>query len=276
MVMPALPPREQVLHELQVQRGFDAGLELERRVAFLAEDLRASGRRALVLGISGGVDSLVAGAMAQRAVSRLRAAGMRAEFIAMRLPYGHQHDAAEAARCLAFIAPDRVHTLDVQGTVDALRDALRAAGVDLGDAGTADFLVGNIKARARMVAQYAVAGASDGLVIGTDHAAEALMGFFTKHGDGAADVLPLAGLSKRRVRALGLALGAPVELVMKVPTADLESLAPLKPDEQAFGVSYDTIDDYLEGLPIGAADERRILAQYTATAHKRAAARRPV
>lgn len=274
--MDARPSQAQVLQELQVQRDFDAGAELERRVAFLAEDLRASGRRALVLGISGGVDSLVAGAMAQRAVSRLRAGGMRAEFVAMRLPYGRQHDAAEAERCVAFIAPDRVHTVDVQGTVDAQRDALLAAGVDLGDAATADFLVGNIKARARMAAQYAAAGACDGLVIGTDQAAEALMGFFTKHGDGAADVLPLAGLSKRRVRALGLALGAPRELVMKVPTADLESLAPLKPDEQAFGVSYDTIDDYLEGLPVDPAAERRIVAQYLATAHKRAPARRPL
>nr|WP_145548301.1 ammonia-dependent NAD(+) synthetase [Variovorax boronicumulans] len=272
----APPSQREVLQQLQVLGEFDAERELERRVAFLAEDLRASGRRALVLGISGGVDSLVAGAMAQRAVSRLRAAGTRAEFIAMRLPYGRQHDAAEAERCVAFIAPDRVHAVDVQGAVDALRDALFVSGVDLGDAGMADFLVGNIKARARMVAQYAAAGAYDGLVIGTDHAAEALMGFFTKHGDGAADVLPLAGLSKRRVRALGLALGAPAELVMKVPTADLESLAPLKPDEQAFGVSYDTIDDYLEGLPIAAAAERRILAQYLATAHKRAPARRPL
>ncbi len=78
----------------------------------------------------------------------------------------------------------------------------------------------------RRLAQYAAAGAYQGLVIRADHAAEALMGFFTKHEDGASDVLPLEGLSKRRVRALGLAIGARGDLVMKVPTADLESLAP--------------------------------------------------
>lgn len=268
------PTQAQVLRALDVQADFEPRQELERRVAFLADDLRTSGRRALVLGISGGVDSLVAGAMAQRAVSRLRAQGWPAQFVAMRLPYGRQRDEAEAARCIDFIAPDRVHTVDVQGAVDALRDALQLGGVDLGDAATSDFLLGNVKARMRMVAQYAAAGACDGLVIGTDHAAEALMGFFTKHGDGAADVLPLAGLSKQRVRALGLALGAPADLVAKVPTADLESLAPLKPDEDAFGVSYETIDDYLEGRAIDPSAERRIVDQYLATAHKRAPARR--
>src|SRR5690606_21546914 len=81
----------------------------------------------------------------------------------------------------------------------------------------------------------------------TDHAAEALMGFFTKFGDGAADVTPLTGLNKRRVRALAQAMGAPDEQVNKVPTADLESLSPLKPDEVAMGVSYTEIDAFLEG-----------------------------
>src|SRR3546814_1546582 len=101
-----------------------------------------------------------------------------------------------------------------------------------------------------MIAQYAVAGAHRGLVVGTDHAAEALMGFFTKFGDGAADLTPLTGLNKRRVRALAQAMGAPDTLVMKVPTADLESLTPLKPDEDAFGVTYAEIDDFLEGKDV--------------------------
>lgn len=272
--MPRPTPSE-ILAALQVVNRFDADAELERRIAFLAEDLLSSGRQLLVLGISGGVDSLVAGAMAQRAVARLRAQGHSASFLAMRLPYGVQADAADAALALDFIAPDTVHTVDVRPAVDAMRDALVTGGLDLGDASAADFLVGNVKARARMVAQYAAAGSYHGLVIGTDHAAEALMGFFTKHGDGAADVLPLAGLSKRRVRALGLAMGAPHELVMKVPTADLESLTPLKPDEMAFGVSYELIDDFLEGKPIDAAAERRIVDNYIATEHKRAPARRP-
>jgi NAD+ synthase len=120
-----------------------------------------------------------------------------------------------------------------------------------------------------MIAQYAVAGASHGLVIGTDHAAEALMGFFTKFGDGACDLAPLTGLNKRRVRALARSFGAHDALVYKTPTADLESLAPLKPDEAAFGVSYDEIDDFLEGKRVSDTAYEVILGQYRSTMHKR-------
>ncbi|GKS73638.1 ammonia-dependent NAD(+) synthetase [Acidovorax sp. SUPP950] len=273
--MSVRPSQPQIPESLSVVREFDVEVELERRVDFLAQYLARTGRQTYVLGISGGVDSLVAGCLAQRAVARLRASGDSVRFIAMRLPYGQQRDEAEAVRCLDFIAPDEVRTVDIRASVDAMQQALIAAGVDLGDAPAEDFLVGNIKARARMVAQYAVAGATAGLVIGTDHAAEALMGFFTKHGDGAADVLPLAGPNKRRVRAVGFALGAPRDLVMKVPTADLETLAPQRPDEDAFGVSYDTIDDFLEGLPIDREAERIIVNTYLASAHKRDAAVTP-
>jgi NAD+ synthase len=268
--------QQDILQELQVQQEFEAESELERRIDFLARYLRDSGRIACVLGISGGVDSLVAGALAQRAVTRLRVQGGQAQFVAMRLPYGVQRDETEAQRCIDFIAPDKVYTLDIRTGVEAMRQALHAAGVDMGDPAAEDFLVGNVKARMRMVAQYAMAGASGGLVIGTDHAAEALMGFFTKHGDGAADVLPLAGLSKRRVRLLGFALGAPADLVNKVPTADLETLAPLRPDEQSFGVDYQTIDDFLEGRPVDPAAERIIVKYYMASAHKRKPPERPV
>jgi NAD+ synthase len=103
-----------------------------------------------------------------------------------------------------------------------------------------------------MIAQYAIARARRGIVIGTDHAAESLMGFFTKFGDGGADVLPLSGLTKRRVRELARSLGAEDRLVMKVPTADLESLTPQRPDEESYGVSYANIDDFLEGKEVGA------------------------
>jgi NAD+ synthase len=140
---------------------------------------------------------------------------------------------------------------------------------DLIDPDRADFHLGNMKARQRMIAQYAIAGASRGLVIGTDHAAEALMGFFTKFGDGAADILPLAGLNKRRVRAVAALLGAPNNLVFKVPTADLETNAPLRPDEDAYGVTYDQIDDFLEGNQIDETARERIMRAYRATAHKR-------
>jgi NAD+ synthase len=121
-----------------------------------------------------------------------------------------------------------------------------------------------------MIAQYTLAGSVGGLVIGTDHAAEALMGFFTKFGDGAADILPLSGLTKRRVRNIAGHLGAPRELIEKVPTADLESEAPLRPDEEVYGVTYDQIDDFLEGKTVAEPALQRILSAFEATAHKRA------
>ncbi|WP_151633115.1 ammonia-dependent NAD(+) synthetase [Noviherbaspirillum aerium] len=262
--------QREIMAALEVTPQFDVQSEIARRVAFLRGQLQSSGMRALVLGISGGVDSLTAGLLAQHAVRQAREQGQAATFIAMRLPYGVQRDEDDAQHSLDVIGPDQVLTVDIKPASDAMLSALKAAGQVFESAAQEDFVLGNIKARQRMIAQYAVAGAMRGLVIGTDQAAEALMGFFTKHGDGAADVTPLTGLTKRRVRAVAAALGAPDPLVFKVPTADLENLAPLKPDEDAFGVSYETIDDFLEGKTIAGSDADIILRQYNATAHKRA------
>lgn len=200
--------QREIARELQVESEFDAEVEIERRVAFLAERLTSTGLRSLVLGISGGVDSTTAGRLCQLAVERARAAGHEATFYAMRLPYGTQADEADAQLALGFIRADQVLTVDVKAASDAAMAAVRAGGTQFRDAHHEDFVQGNIKARQRMVAQYAVVSAHDGLVVGTDHAAEAVSGFFTKFGDGAADVVPLTGLTKRRVRAVSEALGA--------------------------------------------------------------------
>jgi NAD+ synthase len=266
--------QHRIAAELGVAAHFDAQAEIEHRVAFLADYLVRAGLKGYVLGISGGVDSLLAGHLAQAAVERVRGQGGNALFHAMRLPYGVQQDEQAAQQCLKSIAPDRTLTVDIKPACDALLAALRE-DVEFSDAAHEDFVMGNIKARQRMIAQYAVAGAANCLVVGTDQAAEALMGFFTKHGDGAADVVPLTGLTKRRVRALARELGAPDELVMKVPTADLETLKPQRPDEDAFGVSYEQIDDYLEGKPIPEAAALIIERQWAATRHKRALPQAP-
>lgn len=243
----------------------DPGAEVQRRLDFLQGYARHARARALVLGVSGGQDSSLTGRLCQLAAERLRAAGHPCECVALRLPYGAQADEADAARALGFIRPDRVLTVNIRSGVDALAAELGAAlGTELGD-----FHRGNLKARARMAALYAVAGPLGGLVVGTDHAAEALTGFFTKHGDGAADVMPLAGLSKRGGAALLRELGAPAALWEKVPTADLEDAAPLRPDEAALGVSYRAIDDHLEGGTVSEEDTRRIAALYRASEHKR-------
>jgi NAD+ synthase len=161
-------------------------------------------------------------------------------------------------------------TVNIKAPADAMLEAVKQGGLSFANTGEEDFILGNIKARQRMIAQFALGGALRGIVIGTDHAAEAVMGFFTKFGDGAADILPLAGLNKRRVRLVARALGAGDALVFKVPTADLENNRPLRPDEDAYGVTYDQIDDFLEGKPIDESARQRILSTYRATAHKRA------
>jgi NAD+ synthase len=259
-----------IIEELLVVPDFDAARETERRIAFLADYLIRSNMRAYVLGISGGIDSTTAGRLAQLAVERVRRQGREASFIAVRLPYGIQRDEQDAQKALQFIRPDRALTVDIKPAADAMLDAAIAGGIGFRDAAQQDFILGNVKARQRMIAQYAIAGASAGLVIGTDHAAEALMGFFTKFGDGACDLTPLTGLNKRRVRAIAETLGAPKELVFKVPTADLENFAPQRPDEEAYGISYDEIDDFLEGASVSGHVYETIFRFYNATVHKRA------
>jgi NAD+ synthase len=272
MMNPSTIPelQQRIADELEVRPRIDPEPESQRRIGFLTEQIARTGQQALVLGISGGVDSTVAGRLAQLAAMAARERGLDARFIAMRLPYGEQRDEADARRALDFIAPDEVLSVDVKPASDGLLSALEQGGLGFEDAAHRDFVLGNIKARQRMVAQYAVAGARRGLVVGTDQAAEAVMGFFTKYGDGACDVAPLTGLTKRQVRALGEALGAPADLVNKIPTADLESLAPQRSDEDAFGIRYDEIDDFLEGRPVDERAAQVILEAYRRTAHKRA------
>lgn len=269
--------QERIARELGIDRQLLRGgevAEIARRVVFIQQVLRESGCSTLVLGISGGVDSLTAGRLCQLAVEQLRGAGHEARFIAMRLPYKSQADESDAQACLDFIGPDSISTCNIADSVDGLMKQVRIDGLQPSPALT-DFAKGNVKARARMIAQYAVANFSNGLVVGTDHGAEALMGFFTKYGDGACDLAPLSGLTKTQVRLLADALGAPKHLVHKAPTADLEELAPGKLDETAYGCSYEEIDAYLMGEPVTDAVRHLIECAYLRTAHKRALPRAP-
>lgn len=258
-----------IITALEVAPAFDPAPETERRIAFVADYLLATKARGLVLGISGGVDSTVGGRLSQLACERVRAQGGDARFIAVRLPYGVQKDETDAQAALTFIRADEVLTINILGATDAMYDAVIGSGITP-PPGRDGFIRGNVKARERMIAQYTVAGSRGMLVVGTDQAAEALVGFFTKFGDGAADITPLFGLPKRRVRAIARVLGVPEHLVEKVPTADLEDDLPLLPDEVALGVPYTAIDDYLEGLDIDPGHEATILGWYRRTAHKRA------
>lgn len=240
--------------------------ETSRRVDFIKERVRASGTKALVLGISGGVDSLTAGLLCQIAARQLREEGYEAKFIAVRLPYRTQRDEADAQLSLDVIAPDEIQSINIGGGVDGLCNELFAPKAT---AAQHDFVKGNIKARVRMVAQYAIANLENGLVVGTDHACESVMGFFSKYGDGAADIMPLSGLVKGQVREIAALLGAPENLVYKTPTADLEELDPGKPDEVAYGCTYEDIDNFLLGKDVSDEVAEILIAAYNRTAHKR-------
>ncbi|PKM05013.1 MAG: NAD(+) synthase [Gammaproteobacteria bacterium HGW-Gammaproteobacteria-6] len=258
--------RSALLVNPKLDSAAELKLEIERRIAFIKDTVLRSGTRALVLGISGGVDSTTTGRLCQLAVESLRQAGTEVRFYAMRLPYGVQADEADAQAALDFIQPDQLRTVDIKGSVDALMASFEE---EPADAAKRDFAKGNIKARTRMVAQYALANFTNGLVVGTDHAAEAVMGFFTKFGDGACDLAPLTGLTKGQVRRIAAQLGAPEKLVGKVPTADLEDLQPGKPDEDAYGLTYQQIDAFLLGQDLDENAASEIIKRYDATEHKR-------
>ncbi|GGN64755.1 NH(3)-dependent NAD(+) synthetase [Actinoplanes lobatus] len=257
--------RKQILAELGVNPSIAPADEIRERVGFLKDYLRSTPATGLVLGISGGQDSTLAGKLCQLACEQLRAEGHDATFVAVRLPCGVQADEHDARIALDFIDPDRSIAVNVKPGADAVSGAVAAGFEEL-----RDFVRGNVKARERMVAQYAIAGQLNMLVVGTDHAAEAVTGFFTKHGDGGVDVTPLTGLTKRQGAALLRELGAPTSTWQKVPTADLEDDRPGLPDEAALGLTYDEIDDYLEGTDVTPEVAGRLESLYLATRHKRA------
>lgn len=265
-----------IIAEMKVLPKIDVDVEIRQRINFIKQQLTQSGLKNLVLGISGGVDSSTCGRLAQLAVNELNEnTNNEYKFIAVRLPFDVQADEDDAQLALEFIQPSACVTTNIKAgangihheTLSALQEQqlLNASDAQI------DFSKGNVKARTRMVAQYHIAGIIGGLVLGTDHSAENITGFFTKWGDGACDLAPLFGLSKRQVRQLAKALGAPAFLIEKAPTADLEELEPGKKDEDALGITYDQLDDFLEGKAVSKDVEDIIIKIYLRTQHKRAA-----
>lgn len=258
----------QIVEAMKVKQTIDVKQEIERRVQLLKQYLLKTGTNGYVLGISGGQDSTLAGKLCQCAIDELNEEAnddKRYLFIAVRLPYGLQHDEQDAEDALDFIAPTNTVTVNIRQAVDASCNAFHeATGKEL-----TDFMKGNTKARERMKVQYDLGAYYQCLVVGTDHSAEAIIGFYTKHGDGACDIAPLFGLNKRQGKQLLIHLCCPKHLYLKVPTADLEENKPGLPDEVALGFSYENIDDYLEGKSVRPEIKEKIEAKYFATEHKR-------
>ncbi len=258
--------QKQISEVLHTKAAIDPAQEVAFRVQFLKDYLLNSHMNGLVLGISGGQDSSLAGRLCQLAVEELRTqTGKDYLFIALRLPYGIQRDEEDAQRALQFIAPDRSYTINIQPAVDsAVASFEKATGLSM-----TDYNKGNQKAQERMTVHYRFANQFNILVVGTDHAAEAVAGFFTKYGDGGVDLTPLSGLTKQQGRSLLRFLGADERIYTKPPTADLLDKKPGQLDEDELTISYKVIDDYLEGKDVPDEVAQQIEHRYNLTEHKR-------
>lgn len=261
--------QQEIIAKLGVKPQIDVDEEIRRRVDFLKEYVRKSGTSGLLIAISGGIDSAVTTGLCKRATDELTAeTGKEYMTVGVFQPYGDQVDIADSyAVAEAFALKYRVET----NIEDAVNEIALEAEHGLKQIGVHKHLSrggkGNVKARTRMVMQYALAFELNLLVVGTDHASEAITGFFTKYGDGAVDITPLSSLNKRQVRQLAARLGVPQSVLDKAPTAGLWEG---QTDESELGITYDDNSDYLEGKDISSAAMEKLEKQYLKTEHKRA------
>lgn len=270
--------------------AFDAASEIERMTTWLRTTLEGAGKSCYVLGLSGGIDSAVVAYLAVRAVGPHRVRMLR-------LPYGAAGPSRflpsttasldDAAAVAAGLPGASLTTINIAPAVDGMAEALGfAAELEARpDDEVLRVTLGNLKARARMLALYATANRHDGLVLGTENRTEHYTGFFTRHGDEASDIEVLPGYFKGEVRALAAALGVPAIVRTKAPTADLWKG---QTDEGELGFSYADADAVLRAAlsfddPVGpqaradvprlsgvsAATVQRILDRVAATAFKR-------
>lgn len=260
--------QQEIISRFGVKPTIQVEEEVRRRVDFLKKQVQDANMSGLLIAISGGLDSAVAAALCKRATDELTDESGK-EYITLGVfqPYGEQEDIGDSYKTAEALQLKHTVETNILEAVDEIalevEYAFRAFGTPrhLSRAGK-----GNVKARTRMVMQYALAFDMNLLVVGTDHASESVTGFFTKWGDGAVDVNPLSSLSKRQVYMLGEYLGVPKEVLTKVPTAGLWDG---QTDEQELGIPYDAINDYLEGKTVDQEAREKIEQQYKRTEHKR-------
>lgn len=260
--------QQEIITKLSVQATIDVDQEIERRVRFLKDYVKQAGATGLLIAISGGVDSAVAAGLCKKATDELSQETGK-DYITLGLfqPYGEQEDIDHSYEVAeAFDITSKVET-NIEEAVNEIvletEYAFKALSIHrhISRGGK-----GNVKARTRMVVQYALAFDLNLLVVGTDHASEALTGFFTKWGDGAVDITPLSTLNKRQVRQLATRLGVPASVIDKAPTAGLWQG---QTDEEELGVSYEDNSAYLEGKEIDPKAREILEKHYLRTRHKR-------
>jgi NAD+ synthase len=219
-----------VVPDLDCPRAVDAICDFIRR---MMEQSQAKG---VVLGLSGGVDSSLTAALCVRALGKDRVLG-----VLLPAAFTPSQDTADA-RDLAAQLGIPTEVVDIQGICDAFMASL---GVGQPDEPATRRAVANVRARIRMILLYYYANRFNYLVAGTSDRSELLIGFFTKHGDGGADFLPISGLYKTQVRALARHLGIPQRMANKPSNPQLYPGQKLT-DE--LPLTYRDLDPLLVGL----------------------------
>lgn len=220
----------------------------EYLISWLKDELQKTGCNGFVVGISGGIDSAVVASLA-------KAASENNFFVSMPInSIKEEHnDSLKVMRHLG--SPDNV--IDLSKNYDDLVKTLKIKD---------KMSLANIKPRLRMTTLYAIAQEKKYLVLGTDNYIEYMIGYFTKHGDGACDLLPLVQLTKGQVKELAHTLDVPEFIINKKPTAGLWSG---QTDEEELGISYDVLDQYSESKKVSAKDKKIIENLIKVSQHKR-------
>ena len=221
---------------------------------FLKDYLNDSHMEKYILGISGGVDSSLCAVLAKNAVGKER---LHCVIIPIESLPEDEEDALKLAS-----------EYDLDYTIIDASESFREHVKEFQRNGLAldKSTLGNLKARMRMSILYAIAQHEKGLVIGTDNADERYVGYYTKWGDGACDILPIAHLVKSEVVEASKILGMSSALAERVPSAGLYQG---QTDEKELGVSYKELDDFVLGKKVSAAARKRIQHLHKVSAHKR-------
>ncbi|MCM8780974.1 MAG: NAD+ synthase [Candidatus Omnitrophica bacterium] len=198
-------------------------------VNWIKKEVVYSKTKGVVLGLSGGLDSSVVAFLAKEALGKDRV-------LALILSCHSQNQDMVDAKLVIRLLGIKRKLIDLSKTYDYLLQILPKA----------DRLTqANLKTRLRMSILYYFANKLNYLVCGTSNKSELMVGYFTKYGDGAADILPIGDLLKTQVRQLAVALGVPKRIIVKPPTA---GLWPGQTDEEEMGIVYSELDDILERI----------------------------